>query len=97
MKISKWVDMGQEVDIEIDFNDIRVALAEAFEPITRERLGEEGPSCGDVGRALNSMAAFLNALTDEHIAQLTAMQRSVIGRFLADTSLRFKVPAEATR
>jgi hypothetical protein len=38
MKISKWVEMSEEVEIEIGADDIRVALAEAFDKMPRYGL-----------------------------------------------------------
>jgi hypothetical protein len=89
VKVSKWVDMGADVEVEISAEDIRVALDEMFEEITHDRLGEDGPSCGEVTRALNGMARFLNALTDEHIARLTDGQRKTVHTFLGKAAERF--------
>ena len=89
MKVSKWVDMGQEVDVEIGADDIRCALAEAFAVATEDRLGEEGPNRNDVMYALNSIGAFLKGLTDEQIALLSPAQHRIIGEFLYDQSKRF--------
>jgi hypothetical protein len=90
VKLSKWVDMGQEVEVEIGVDDIRAALGEAFEVVTRDPLGEEGPSRFDVIRALNMIGAFLNALTDEQIALLTDPVRRNVQTYLAKTSERFQ-------
>lgn len=89
MKITKWVDFGCEVDIDVSAEDISAALAESFVEATRDNLGEAPPSCGQVARALNGMAAFLNALTDEQIASMTTGQRGVVAKFLAKAATRF--------
>jgi hypothetical protein len=90
VKVSKWVDFGLEVDVEVGVDDIRVALAEAFANVTDDRLGEEGPSRHDISRAINCIALFLKALTDEHIALLTQGQREIIGKFLSESAARFE-------
>jgi hypothetical protein len=89
MKVSKWVDMGQEVDVEIGADDIRCALAEAFAVVTEDRLGEEGPNRNDVTYALNSIGAFLKALTDDQIALLGKPSRKLIKEFLETQAKRF--------
>jgi hypothetical protein len=94
MKISKWVDMGQEVEVEICAQDIRAALSEAFSVVTCDPLGEEGPNRNDVLIALNGMAAFLNALTEDQIATLLLGQRPIIQAFLLKAAARFAVPPE---
>ena len=95
MQIRKWVDMGQEVKVEIGMEDIRAALSECFETVTQDRLGEEGPNRAEVVMAINSIANFLNALTDSHIEKLTDVQRDVIHNFLSRSAERFKLPIAA--
>jgi len=90
MKVSKWVDMAQEVQIEIGMEDVRAALNEAFYEVTREdRLGEPGPNNSEIMLAFNNIGGFLRAFTDEQIAQLKPAARKVIGEFLAEQSKRF--------
>ncbi len=96
MKITKWVDMGAEVTVEIDSNDIRSAIAEAFENVTADRLGEEKPTAKDVLRAINDIAAFLNAVSDPQISMMTFGQRLTIEKFLREHADRFKLPADVT-
>lgn len=88
MKISKWVDMGQEVEIEIGVDDIRGSLAEAFARVTNERFEDE-PTVQDVMLALNSIAQFLRALTNEQIAKMNVHQQATIAGFLDEQSKRF--------
>jgi hypothetical protein len=90
VKINKWVDMGQEVEVEIGADDIRIALAEAFAVVTQDRLGEEGPNRFDIMRALNAIGAFLNAMTDEQIALLSDAVRHQVQTYLAKASERFQ-------
>ena len=94
MKVTKWVDMGQEVEVDVGVDDIRSALAEAFAAVTEDRLGENGPNKNDVLLALNSMAAFLNALTDGQIGLLTLGQRITVESFLTRVAARFKISTE---
>ncbi len=89
MKISKWVDMGQEVEIEVGVDDVRAALAEAFDNVTQDRLGEEGPNRSEVALTLNNIAQFLKALTDDQIAMLSPQARELTAKFLAEQSKRF--------
>ena len=86
--------MGQEVDVEIGADDIRCALAEAFAVVAEDRLGEEGPNRNDITHALNSIGAFLKALTNEQIALLTDGQRKIIGDFLWEQSKRYNAYQE---
>ena len=90
MKISKWVDVGQEVDIEIGVDDIRATLQECFSTVTTDRLGVSVPNHYEVSAAFNAMANFLNALTDEHITALSITQRDVIHNYLTRSAERFK-------
>lgn len=94
MKVSKWVDFGQEVEVELSMEDVRAALSEAFHEVTREdRLGEPGPTNGEVMMAFNNLAGFLRAFTDEQIAQMKPAQREVIGKFLAEQAARYAAGA----
>ena len=92
MKVSKWVDMGQDVEVEIGADDIRYALSEAFSRVIQDPLGEAGPTRKDVTRALNDIATFLNALTDPQIDLLNLGQRSAVHAHLLKTAERFKIP-----
>ena len=89
MRVEKWVDFGQNVTVEIGMDDIRAALAECFEVVTRDRLGESGPNRADILRALSSISSFLEALTDKQIGMLTDSQKAVIHDFLREQATRF--------
>jgi hypothetical protein len=90
MKISKWVDMGAEVDIEIGLDDVRGTLAEAFANITDDRLGEPGPNAAEVRKTLNMVGQFLKALTDEQIELIGRPSRMIVGAFLAAQAKRYE-------
>jgi hypothetical protein len=89
MKISKWVDMGQEVEIEIGMDDIRAAMAECFGKVTEERLFD-APGANEVIAAFSTIGKFFNALTAEHINLLTTNQKRIVANYLADQVERFK-------
>jgi hypothetical protein len=93
MRVRKWVDFGQEVDVEIGMEDVRAALSESFGEVTQDRLGEPGPNRGELTSALSHIATFLRALTAEHIALLNAEQRKVVKGFLSDSAERFSEAA----
>lgn len=88
MRITKWVDMGAEVEVDISVEDIRRALSDYFAEVTRDPLGER-QNGNDIKIALNQIAAFLRALTDEQIAMLSAAQCAMIHKFLSEQSERF--------
>lgn len=97
MKISKYVSFEQEVEIDIDLNDVRYCLAEAFARVEQSKHGEE-PTRRDVLSALNRIASFLNALTDEQIVIMTPGQTKMIGEYLATQAARFaKTLPEVTK
>jgi hypothetical protein len=89
MKISKWVDMGQEVEIEIGVDDIRASLSECFERATGDELDGDGPNRHQIIYTIDALAKFLRAMTDRHIDCLTHEQRKVIETFLAEQSKRY--------
>jgi len=94
VKIKKWVDMGQEVDVEVGVDNIRAALQEAFSVVTTDRLGEPGPNRADILMALNNIGTFLKAITPAQISLLNFGQCDVIWKFLSDQAARFKVTEE---
>jgi hypothetical protein len=90
VKISKWVDFGQEVEIDMNLTDVRCAIGEACERVTNPQFEEE-PTRHDVVEALSRIGLFLKALTDEQIALLNESQRSLVSGFLAEHAKRFEV------
>lgn len=87
MRITKWVDMGAEVEVEIGVDDIRCALVEAFSA-SNQNL-EEPVNIHDILRAFSNIGSFLRAFTDEQIAMLNDAQRKIIGDFLKTEAERF--------
>ena len=87
MKVSKWVESSQEVEIEIGADDISIALSEAFARVPRDC--DDHPNRNDVLSAFSSIGRFLAAFKDEHIAELNDAQRKMIREFLLKQGGRF--------
>jgi hypothetical protein len=92
VRVRKWVDIGQEVEIEIGIEDIRAGLNEAFYAVTEDRLGEPGPNNAEVMMAFNNLGTFLRAVTAEQIGRMKPAQRQAILAFLAEQALRYEEP-----
>jgi hypothetical protein len=90
MKVSKWVDFGQDVEVDISINDIAGAIAEAWGRVVNLYLDEQ-PTRNEVITAMSRSLQMFKALTDEQIANLTPEQRAVIAKNLAETAERFQV------
>ena len=86
VKVKKWVELSEEVEVQIDINDIRSALAEALQVIVDS---DEWASRYDVKRALNSISEFFDALTDEQIDLLEEKPRQMVHAYLAKAADRF--------
>ena len=89
MIITKWVDMGADVQVNIDASDVSAALAEAFEHVTRDDF-DDHPTAADVMRALNSIGTFINGLKDEHIRMLSSKSREVVASFMETAAKRLR-------
>jgi hypothetical protein len=89
MRVSKWVDFGQEIDIDIELNDVTAAIAEAFERVTKDRF-DEGPTSKDVTRAINLCGMFLKAVTDEQISMLSPQACDLVVSFLREHADRYE-------
>jgi hypothetical protein len=89
MKVEKYVQVAETVEVDIDMDDIREALTEAFAGVTRDMRGEKlYPN--QVLRAFNLIAEFLNALTDEHIGMMVPAQKAICAQFLTKAAARFQ-------
>jgi hypothetical protein len=89
MTVTTYVDLGsKEVEVSVSAEDIRASIQESFDHCTRDTLGEP-LSEWDLSRALNSLAAFLDALTPEHIALLSPSARATVKAFLLKHAERF--------
>ena len=94
MAVTTWVDLGsKEVDITVTAEDIRASIEESFRHATQDTLGEP-ISIWDLNRALNSMAAFMNALTLKHIETLSPASRKSVATFLETHAERFRKTAQ---
>lgn len=79
MRIETVINLGsQTVHVDVDFDDIRATIAEAFGNADGQR---------SVVRCLNDQAAFLKAV-DPNL--LNEAQRKVVSRFLAEQAKRFE-------
>jgi hypothetical protein len=81
MKIKKWVEFSEEVEISIDYTDVRAAITEAFSRITPDP-DEQHPCRFDVINSFNNIGTFFAAITDEQILLMLPGQRKVIADFL---------------
>jgi ABC-type transporter Mla subunit MlaD len=89
MKVSKWIETSQEIEIDVGADDINAALREAF-----ATPNQKDGQAHDVLRALNTVATFLNAFDTTLIDRLTFGQRLTIEKFLRNAADRFKLPPE---
>ena len=89
MRITKWVDMGADVEVHIDASDVAAALAEAFEHVTRDEF-DDHPTVMDVMRALNSVGTFINGMKDEHMRMLSSKSREVVASFMETAAKRLR-------
>jgi hypothetical protein len=87
VKVTTWIDVSREVEVNIGADDIRRALTEAFAATNQN--DEEAVNVHDIMRAFSCIASFLRAFTDEQVALLNESQRRVIGGFLEAQSRRF--------
>ena len=88
MTIKKWVEFEKEVDVEIDGREVALAFREAWDNASDTN---EKPSRWDILAALNKVAMFLHALSDEQIADLTDKQREAVHNFLETEAARWRV------
>lgn len=93
MKVSTWLDLSKTVEVDVSVEDIRLALVEAFcEANVGALSGTQA-----VMRAMNHIAVFLNAFSQDEIDRLTTVQRSTIFAFLDKQAKRFQVPGGCMR
>jgi hypothetical protein len=77
MKISKWIQVEQEVEVEVSAEDIASAFAE--DPYTsRQALV-----------AINNFAQVLKGLTPDMIEDMGAPARTTIAAFFTEQAARF--------
>jgi hypothetical protein len=88
MKITKWIDILQEVTIYINAADVRAPIRE-----TCGTDGEPKAHLNDVLIALSNIGAFLLAIT-EQIKAMTFGQRMTVETLLTKQSARFHLPLE---
>ena len=78
MKVYKWVETAQEVEIELSSEDVHAIFTEPTASIR------------DVLYQFNSIAVFLKGLPKATIDELTDGQREVISNFLVESAEKIK-------
>jgi hypothetical protein len=89
MKITKYVELSGEVEVEVSAEDLRVAFDEEF------TLPQGNCNRYQITSPLNRMAWWCNGLTDAHIALLTPGQRKFAAEFFARQAKRFESAARS--
>uniref|UniRef100_A0A6H1ZNW0 Uncharacterized protein n=1 Tax=viral metagenome TaxID=1070528 RepID=A0A6H1ZNW0_9ZZZZ len=79
MKITKFVQFDQEVDIELSSEDVQAIF------------DSEPDSLPNVLYGLNTVATFLKGVSDSKIAEMTDGQREVVSKFLSTQSDRYNL------
>ncbi|HEA68602.1 MAG TPA: hypothetical protein ENI07_17525 [Desulfobacterales bacterium] len=77
MKIDKYIDFSQEIEIELSSEDIYLILS------------EDAESVPVVLQCLNSVASFLKGVPEARIAEMTNEQKTIIRDFLSEQSGRY--------
>lgn len=89
MKVNAWVDLSRQVEVNIDAEQIRVALEEAFAAAKLPNAFDQ-VNAPTVMLAFAGIGSFLSGFSDELIGRLNDKQRSVIANFLQTQVDRFK-------
>lgn len=77
MRIRKFIDIQQEIEIDLSAEDIMLVL------------DRDGDSERHMLRCLNEVACFLNAISDKQIKSMNASQKKAIHEFLFSQSMRY--------
>lgn len=77
MKIEKWVEFGQEIEIDINAEDISLILGESGTP-------------KDVMWEINKIANYMKGIPEKLINELPDTTREVIKTFFKEQAKRFK-------
>ena len=77
MRIEKWINIDQEIEIELSSEDIL---------LTFDNDAESLPS---VLRGLNDVATFLKGVSDSKIIEMSSGQRKIIMDFLLTEAKRY--------
>lgn len=79
MRVTKWIDVSQEVEIEIGTDEIQNAIKGWF----------DSGADHNVKSALNDIAKFMKCISDEQIEKMGPASKAIVGKFLAEQSARF--------
>ncbi len=77
MKISKYIDIQQEIEVDVTSEEIAQAFDESPDSFRHALSG------------INNCARFVKAITPEMIAQMNEASRKVIADFFAEQAARF--------
>ena len=80
MKVYKYIEISQEVEIDLSSEDIKTIF------------DSDGDSLDDILRGLNGLACFLRGVSESKIAEMTQGQREVVGKFLSIEAERYNSP-----
>lgn len=78
MKVLKYVSMEQEVEIDLDSEDISMALGGLAINDTRSLM-----------HLLNQVAITLKAVSDDVIAGMSGINRKIVKNFLEEQAVRY--------
>lgn len=87
MKVSTYLDLSQEVEVEINAEQISVALSEC---LARAKSENSVSHMAPAMRGFAAIVSFLAGFSDEMIAWLTDDQRRIIAMALQTQAGRFK-------
>jgi hypothetical protein len=80
MKIKKWIDYSQEVEIDLSSEDISLILGEC----------EGADGVKNTFYEINSIATFLKGIPDSIITEMSDGQKEAISAFFEEQGKRFK-------
>src|ERR1035438_7793979 len=83
MKVTKWVEFSQEVEISLGVEDLHGLLAESLVSDRQETLRE-------VLHGMNAVLSFLRAVGDDQIAAMLPVHRQLVATVLAEQIVRFQ-------
>ncbi len=85
MRISKYIEFCQEVEIDLSSDDIT------------EIIDRDSDSLQNVLWGLNSIATFLKGISDSKMAEMSPEQRKYVRDFLLTEAERYNMPLKQMR
>lgn len=80
MKIEKFVEISDNLEIDIDADDIRACLRESI---------NDADTKATVLNTLNNIAQFINGIPDELLNEITDKQKQIVYEFMVNAANRF--------